>query len=243
MLTLLNIGNTHVGIAAVDDGGAFRSISAADTESFDPAARLPRGGEVAVASVVPELSRRIREIRPDAFFLSAATCGGLIDFSRIDSSTVGADRVANAIAAAGAHPLPAMVIDCGSAVTVELIDASRRFLGGAIAPGRRLMRLALAAGTAQLPGVERLSLRPPVSPGRDTASQIVCGVDRGAVGMVKELAEVLAAEFRPVSRLLTGGDAAFFAPELPDFTPVPPDFTLRGLLAAARRHFDNPQTR
>ena len=97
------------------------------------------------------------------------------------------------------------------------------------------MRLALARGTAQLPGVETLSATPPSRPGRNTVEQIICGTDRGAVGAVKELAAVLAAEFHPVSRLLTGGDAAFFAPELPSFTPVPADFTLRGLLAAVRR--------
>ena len=187
--------------------------------------------------MVPELSRRIAALRPDAFFLSAATAAGLLDFSRVDSSTLGADRVANAIAAAEVHPLPAIVIDCGSAVTVELIDTGRRFSGGAIAPGRRLMRLALARGTAQLPGVETLADAPPNHPGRSTVEQIVCGVDRGAAGLVKELAAVFAAEFRPVSRLLTGGDAPFFAPELPEFTPVSADFTLRGLLAAALRNF------
>ena len=238
MLTLLNIGNTHVGSARFD-GAGLRLLGAADTAEFDPDS-LPAGDRIAVASVVPELSRRIAARRPDAFFLSAATAAGLLDFSRVDSSTLGADRIANAIAAAEFHPLPAIVIDCGSAITVELVDTGRRFSGGAIAPGRRLMRLALARGTAQLPGVETLAATPPAAPGRNTVDQIVCGVDRGAVGMVKELAAAFTAGFHPVSRLLTGGDAPFFAPELPDFIPTPPGFTLRGLFAAARRYFDAP---
>ena len=235
MLTLLNIGNTHVGSARFD-GAGLRLLGAADTAEFDPDS-LPAGDRIAVASVVPELSRRIAARRPDAFFLSAATAAGLLDFSRVDSSTLGADRIANAIAAAEFHPLPAIVIDCGSAITVELVDVGRRFSGGAIAPGRRLMRLALARGTAQLPGVETLSATPPAAPGRNTVEQIICGTDRGAVGMAKELAAALSAGLHPVSRLLTGGDAPFFAPELPEFTPVPADFTLRGLLAAALGYF------
>ena len=238
MLTLLNIGNTHVG-SAHWNGTGLRFSGVADTADFNPAS-LPPGDRIAVASVVPELSRRIAAVRPDAFFLSAATAAGLLDFSSVDSSTLGADRVANAIAAAEFHPLPAIVIDCGSAITVELVDVGRRFVGGAIAPGRRLMRLALARGTAQLPGVERFSATPPEHPGRDTAEQILCGVDRGAVGMAKELAAALAAELHPVSRLLTGGDAPFFAPALPGFTAVGADFTLRGLLRAAQEYFDEP---
>ena len=124
MLTLLNIGNTHVGSARCD-GAEFRLCGVAGTAEFDPAG-LPPEDRIAVASVVPELSRRIAALRPDAFFLSAATSSGLLDFSRVDPSTLGADRIANAIAAAEFHPLPAMVIDCGSAITIELIDTGRR---------------------------------------------------------------------------------------------------------------------
>ena len=141
-------------------------------------------------------------------------------------------RSANAVAAAEYYPLPALVVDCGSAITFELVDARRRFLGGAILPGRLLMRKALNSGTAQLPEVP-LAETPPELPGRNTGDAIRLGVDGGAIGMVREVAGRLSAGIGLASMVLTGGDAGFFAPHFPSWRVAAPEFTLQGIRLAA----------
>ena len=231
-MILLDIGNTHTRIAR--SCGAeiriLRTLATAELSADD----LPEGERIAAVSVVPEAAAHLEPRGVE--FVTAENCGDLIDFSCVDASTLGADRAANAIAAAEFYELPVLVVDCGSAITCELVDEHRRFLGGAIAPGRMLQRRALHAGTAQLPEVT-LATAPPTTPGRTTAAAIGLGVDAGAVGMVRELARIMgnATELRTV--VLTGGDAGFFAPEFPDWRVAPEEFTLQGVLLAAEKLF------
>ena len=163
-------------------------------------------------------------------------CGNLIDFSAVDATTLGADRAANAIAAAEFYELPVLVIDCGSAITCELVDEEKKFLGGAIAPGRMLQRRALHTGTAQLPEVA-LAETPPTGTGRTTAEAIRLGVDAGAVGMVRELARVMGNAVKIRTTILAGGDAKFFAAAFPKWQVAPEDFTLQGVRLAAEKRF------
>ena len=107
MLTLLNIGNTHAQPAIWHDG--YLELLPRIPTSELTWERLPQEYPVAAASVVPKASARLAG--HGIYFLSAYDCGGLIDFSRVDPTTLGADRVANAIAAAEFYPLPALVVD------------------------------------------------------------------------------------------------------------------------------------
>ena len=227
-MLLLDIGNTHTRIAR-SDGAEIRLLRILPTAELT-AEDLPEDARIAAASVEPRAAERLSARRIK--FLTAENCGGLIDFSEVDASTLGADRVANAIAAAELYPLPALVIDCGSAITCELVDEQRRFLGGAIAPGRELQRRILHAGTAQLPETEvapELLCRP----GRTTREAISLGVDAGALGMVRELAEIMGKSAPLKSIILAGGDAGFFARHFPGWIAAPEEFTLRGVLLAA----------
>ena len=227
-MILLDIGNTHPRIAQ-SRGAEIRILRTLPTAelSLDD---LPRDERIAAVSVVPQAAERLAALRVE--FVTAENCGNLIDFSLVDASTLGADRAANAIAAAEFYELPVLVVDCGSAITCELVDERRRFLGGAIAPGRLLQRRALHTGTAQLPEVA-LAADAPTALGRTTAEAIRLGVDAGAIGMVRELARRMgnAAELRSI--ILTGGDAGFFAAAEPTWSVAPEDFTLRGVLLAA----------
>ena len=229
---LLDIGNTHTRIGC-SDGTAIRLLRTLPTADLT-AEDLPKDARIAAASVEPRAAERLsaRKIA----FVTAENCGDLIDFSAVDASTLGADRVANAIAAAEFYELPALVIDCGSAITCELVDEKRRFLGGAIAPGRMLQRRILHAGTAQLPETE-LAAEVLRRPGRTTREAIRLGVDAGALGMVRELAEIMGKALPLRNIILAGGDAGFFAREFPNWKVAPEDFTLRGVLLAAERMF------
>ena len=227
-MILLDIGNTHTRIAA-SRGETVELLRTVPTAELR--VELIPAGEIAAASVAPWAAERLtgREIE----YISAKNCRNLIDFSLVAAETLGADRVANAVAAAEYYPLPALVVDCGSAITFELVDGRRRFLGGAILPGRALMRGALNTGTAQLPAVP-LDDGIPEHPGRNTVEAIRLGVDGGAVGMVREVFRRLsgAADLRSV--VLAGGDAAFFARFFPDWSVAAPEFTLQGIRLAGR---------
>ena len=229
-MILLDIGNTHTRIAR-SDGAAVRILRILPTAELC-AADLPADEVAAAASVVPEAAARLAGRAVE--FVTAENCGGLIDFSGVDAATLGADRVANAVAAAEFYELPALVVDCGSAITCELVDEKRKFLGGAIAPGRLLQRKALRAGTAQLPEIA-LAEKLPAGPGRTTAEAIRLGVDAGAVGMVREFARIMGKTAKLRSVVLAGGDAGFFASAFPEWSMAPADFTLQGIRLAAEK--------
>lgn len=229
-MILLDIGNTHTRIARSDGAAVriLRTVATAELSERD----LPADDRIAAVSVVPHAAERLSARRIE--FITAKNCGGLIDFSTVDAATLGADRVANAIAAAEFCELPALVIDCGSAITCELVDAGRKFLGGAIAPGRLLQRRALHAGTAQLPEIAPAETLP-TAPGRTTAAAISLGVGAGAIGMVRELARIMGKAAQLHTVILTGGDAKFFAPEFPEWWAAPEEFTLHGVRLAAEK--------
>ena len=229
-MVILNIGNTF-SRAALWDGEALRLQPHVGTGELTCEV-LPGEVPVIAATVVPEAKERLagRDIR----FIDARNCGTRIDFTQVDTSTLGADRVANAIALAEFYPLPGIVVDCGTAITLEVVDGERIFRGGAIAPGRRLMRHALAFGTAQLPEVA-LSEEFPDHAGNGTVESICLGIDRGAVGLVRELVETLSRPYGGVEKmtvLATGGDAPYFAKALPFLELAPEEFTLQGIRLA-----------
>ena len=227
---VLNIGNTHVEMG-IRDGDCWTERKIFDTAAFS-VADLPTGLPVRAATVVPVLREKL-STHGDIQFLTADRPGLPVDFSQLDTSTTGADRVANALALAADFPLPGLVLDCGTAITIEVVDRDGVFRGGAIAPGRRLMRHALFSGTAQLPEIA-LSKEVPGKIGVDTVSSIAFGIDAGVVGMVRELVARAAEQYSCASLVGTGGDIDFFLPHLAGMVKAADDFTLRGVLAAFR---------
>ena len=228
MIRILDIGNTHTRIADWD-GEKFCQWRVIDTDSVAEEYQEP-DFPAAAACVCPEVQMALegRGIR----FISALSQESEVDFHLIDRKTIGADRVANAIALAEFFPLPGAVIDCGTAITLELVDEQKRFVGGAIAPGRSLMRRSLALGTAQLPETALLNEVPEL-PGCNTQDAIGFGVGRGAIGVVRELADAAKKMFDLKTLILTGGDAAFFHQALPEAKVCTEEFTLHGVRIAA----------
>lgn len=153
----------------------------------------------------------------------------------LDHATPGQDRLLNALAAFDRMKKACVVVDCGTAVTVDFIDGQGVFQGGAIAPGASMALHALHERTAALPHVhlERPSDADPF--GRDTKEAMINGVFWGIRGLVRLLTERYAEAYEaypPV--LVTGGDAAiiFEGEELID--RIVPDLTLMGIETACR---------
>jgi type III pantothenate kinase len=128
------------------------------------------------------------------------------------ANSTGVDRMLSSIAVQRRFPSqPAIVVDCGSAVTVNFTDATGCFQGGAILPGRRLMTQALSNGTAELPKIQVSVPRSPI--GRNTLDAITAGIAFSIGGGVRRLVdEFCVATASPGPKVvLTGGDAAFVA--------------------------------
>jgi type III pantothenate kinase len=197
---------------------------------------LPTGTWV-VAGVNPPMQERfVRWLRQEVV-LNAAQ---LLEFKRFDQigiqtslpfpERVGLDRLLNA---AAVDTGPALLVDAGSAVTVDYVDEARRFRGGAILPGLRLMARALNGYTAKLPLVEVDSAR--VSfPAEATEPAIQSGILAAVVGGIRWLADRMPLGEK-VRRYLTGGDAALLAPLLGVEYTLWPNMTLEGIRWAALR--------
>jgi pantothenate kinase type III len=159
--------------------------------------------------------------------------------------TVGLDRLFAARGARERVAGPAIVVDAGTAVTVDVVDEKGVFLGGAIAPGPDLLAHGLERGTARLPRIEP-------SPGarglgRDTAEALEAGVSVGFAGAVAALVAAVAAEanLEEAPLVLTGGAATFLGQDgLFGSRPVVPDEHVvgRGLRAALAESLERSAT-
>jgi type III pantothenate kinase len=252
MLLALDVGNTNVTIGLFRAGAMLATRRAATnaratTDEFelllegllrlDGIAMTDIDG-IVLASVVPAMSAAVEAIaeRRDRPLLVAGV--GTVPLAvRVDRpGDVGADRLVNALAAARLYGTPAVVVDFGTATTLDCVAADGAYVGGAIAPGLELGLEALAVRTAKLP---RIELRAPDRAiGRDTVSAMQAGTIFGyqalAAGLLdrvrRELAEAHDIAPAAVRAILTGGlSAAPWARDLDGIDAIDPDLTLKGL--------------
>lgn len=151
---------------------------------------------------------------------------------------VGIDRLAAAAAAAVIKPAAegVIVVDCGTAATVDCVAPDGRFLGGAILPGPNLMMRALASGTSKLPELAASGTsEPPAMPGRNTHEAIAAGVGWGMRGAIAELVARARLTLGPATPVIvTGGWSQAVVPAVPGATVIP-DLVLAGIALAADR--------
>jgi type III pantothenate kinase len=252
MLLAVDIGNTNVTIGLVRGGTLLTTRRAATPRGatadelellLDGLLRLDDVafadvGAIACASVVPDLTAAMDAIsvRRERSLL-VASAGTVPIAVRVDRpSDVGADRLVNALAAHRLHGAPAVVVDFGTATTLDCVAADGAYVGGAIAPGLELGLEALAARTAKLPRVELRS--PDRAIARDTVSAIQAGTVFGyqalAAGLLARVRAELGAahDIEPgeVRAILTGGlSAAPWVSALEGIDVIDPELTLRGL--------------
>ncbi len=143
-------------------------------------------------------------------------------------SKTGPDRLAAAAGVVASGGREAIVVDAGTATTVDVLS-KRGFLGGAIFPGTGLLYRALHEGTAALPLVTGggEAIRPP---GRNTRDAIAAGVEGGTAGAVRELVALSRRSVSKNARVwVTGGGGAGLAEKLGKSARYEPDLVLRGL--------------
>jgi type III pantothenate kinase len=190
---------------------------------------------VILSTVVPRATHNL-QVLAEKYFKTTALIAGqapveygmAIDVQ--EPQSLGADRAVNAIAAHALHEGDLIVIDFGTATTVDWIDYQGAYKGGIIAPGINLSLDALVAAAAKLP---RIAIEAPADPtviGRDTVSQMQIGIYWGYIAMIEGLVARMKAEVgRPVTVVTTGGLAVLFEKNTPIFDYVEPDLTIQGL--------------
>ena len=145
----------------------------------------------------------------------------------------GEDRLLNAAAAYDVLKQACVVVDAGTAITVDFVDGAGTFHGGAIAPGAQLMMDALNQRTAQLPEVE--FGKPEQAIGHNTIEAMKAGVFHGLRGMVRELVEQYAEQVGAFPLVVaTGGDGPLLFQDYELVDRVVPDLTLMGLALTQR---------
>lgn len=193
--------------------------------------------QIAICSVVPQLDYSLRAacikyFSVDPFFLQAGVKTGL-NIKYRNPSEVGADRIANAIAATHHYPNQNLIIiDFGTATTFCAVTSQKAYLGGVILPGIRLSVDALSRNTAKLPSVEIVKAEQAI--GRSTIDSIQSGVFFGAVGACSELIRRIKLEAfsdQSVYVLATGGFASLFDKQ-GIYDEVLPDLVLHGVRLA-----------
>lgn len=232
-LFVIDIGNTNTSFGMYSEAkGIYNSSSVSTSELTSEIVPDHDDLHVAVASVVPRLNSIFDEFSP---FVVSREQRFSVDFSGVDVSTLGADRIANSAALARSAELPAICVDCGTAVTVEGVDRDGRFVSGPIAPGRMLLRKVLNSHTDQLPLVDigHGAVSPPPVFSSNTVDAILAGCDVGVLGMVREFVDHARSweEFSDCKVFVAGGDSDYFAANIDGVENAGPDFTLLGVAA------------
>ncbi len=189
--------------------------------------------QVVVASVVPPVNARWKKAikaigLPNPLFVSHELELGIpVDYP--NPERIGADRLANAAAAARRFGTPSVVCDFGTALTFDVVHSTRGYIGGIICPGLPLMFDYLAEKTALLPHVEPSKTKAVV--GRNTKQAMQIGARLGYRGMVREILEALRGDLKapdlPVC--CTGGYAGWIFKDWDVPAVVDPKLTLTGL--------------
>jgi type III pantothenate kinase len=243
-LIAISVGNTRTSVARftgsrLDESEAHRNDDLPAIVAC-AARHWPGPGEadLVMASVNDPVANRIASALEDQLGAEIYRIGtdiplGVEQVLEPETMT-GADRLLNALAAFDTLQQACVVVDAGTAITVDFVDGAGVFHGGAIAPGARMQLAALHEKTAALPEVDFAAPSDDVF-GRSTAQAMLNGVYHGIRGMVTRLVERYAERYGAYPMVIvTGGDAPllFESEELVD--RVVPDLTLRGIAIAAR---------
>ena len=246
MLLALDIGNTMVTIGVFGDSGLVTTMRAA-TDSRRSAdeygllltSLLHLNGvqreditDVAMCSVVPPLTGVIAEVASIYFGVTPLTVTGAVktglQIAYDNPRDVGADRIADAVAAKRLYGYPTIIVDFGTATVFDVISPEGVYLGGAIAPGISVAAEALFLSTSQL---RRIELTPPASAiGQNTTAALQAGLVLGYAELVKGLAGRIKGELGGFATIVaTGGLADVISRETGIFDHINPNLTLIGL--------------
>jgi type III pantothenate kinase len=255
MILLFDIGNTHTHVGQADRRRVMKQINVPTREWFTGKAAalvkkfvgVKKIEGVVLCSVVPNVTPLVRKTvtvlwKLDVLELSPKTlCGVGIDYQKPNS--IGADRLANAVAAKFHFGAPVVVVDFGTAVTFDVVNSKGNYVGGIIAPGLAAMTDYLHEKTALLPKIKIREVKSAI--GKSTEHAMLVGAVQGYRGLVRELIGELKRELhaKKLPVVATGGYAKLIAAKLPEISAVAPDLTLEGLRLVWKNKFEQKRTK
>lgn len=249
-LLAISLGNTRTRIGAFVDGdltecdtfenGRLDDIADAMDHAFAPLKERD-DTTVVLSSVVPDHCKQIEAMITErlGFPIMRVEKDLPIPIGRqLDpEAIVGEDRLLNAAAAFDVLKQACIVVDAGTAITVDFVDGSGTFHGGAIAPGAQLQLDALRKRTGMLPELEFAA--PTEIIGHNTQQAMLTGVFHGLRGTVRELAEAYAEKIGNYPSIIaTGGDAQLLFREYELVDRVVPNLTLQGIAVTVQTALD-----
>lgn len=197
---------------------------------------------LALSSVVPTHSRSFLGMAADRFStlpleINAISCP-FIKIKYENPDQVGADRLCNAYAGYHRYKCPMIIVDFGTAITFDIVDADGAYLGGVIAPGPVTSAQSLNQHTSKLPQVS-LKFPSPII-GKNTAHSIQAGVTWGIVDLVDGIVDRISSEFEVAPKVIsTGGYANVYAPHSKSFQQIEEHLVLEGIRLIFDRAYEN----
>ena len=252
MLVTIDCGNTQTVIGLFSDHELvdhWRIATAVERTSDELALMFQQflslhgtGGEpitgMVIGSGVPRVTAALREMSEryfgfPALVLEAGVRTGM-PILYDEPRNVGADRIANAIGAYDLYGGPTIIVDFGTANTVDAVSEQGEYLGGAIFPGIEISLDALFARAAMLRRVELVAPKNVI--GKSTIEAIQSGVVYGYTGQVDGLVDRFEAELGPCTVVSTGGLAELIMPHCRTIQHYEPWLTLQGLRLVYERN-------
>lgn len=255
MLLTVDIGNTNITLGLFDENryvNEFRIASDKDLSVGEYEVLLKSlfkdyfVDACVIASVVEELNVKFKTAVDNVFQLDSLFVDSNINLGikimTDKPNEVGADRIANAVAASHLYNGAVIVIDFGTATSFDIINSKHEFIGGVISPGVNTQMKCLKNATSKLPKID-VSISPRAV-GHNTAEAILSGVIRGTACMVDGLVSQCEKELGEKTVIVaTGGYCGLIANYLNrPFDFVNPILTLEGLREIYRMNVVNGQS-
>ena len=256
-LIAVDIGNTNITLALFLEGKetTIESIPGESTDKItetlkslwqqvpvmEISTEKKRNGVIVVSSVKPEWTKTVKKIAMDQLGERIRLSGKDIPLPMpmfVDDPTkVGTDRVVTAAAAFDVVEAAVVVIDFGTALTIDLVDENGVFQGGIICPGFDVAATALHTNTAQLPKVK--VSKPEAHYGKNTNDAINCGLYYSAIATIQEVTRRYAETLGQWPQtVITGSAAKIIKDDCKFIDSWVPNLVVKGIALAYRKYIE-----
>lgn len=241
MLLVIDIGNTNLTLGVFDNNHLIETCRVPSKKTLTQSEyenlisenlHQYKITDCIIGSVVTELNSIIKKacdnlFKINSFLLDSKSNLGL-EIKLKKPQEVGADRIANAYGAKKLYPLPAIIVDIGTATTFDIVSKDGEFLGGVIMPGINLQFNALYSNTSKLPKIHARNSEKAI--GNSTEDAMLSGIIRGSASAIEGLIHQCELELGQRATIIaTGGDSKLISQYmLRSFDYVNPTLTLEG---------------
>ncbi len=231
MNLVIDIGNTHTKTARFEKSILIETQRFENSGGLDLAAIIDsnRPDHCIISSVGPvDPIVQLNEDKSRIVLVLDHSTPLPLNISYKSPETLGHDRIAGAAGAKYVCPFcNVMIMDMGTAITIDFVNSEGIYMGGNISPGLQIRFRSLHDYTARLPLMSKESGFPEF--GNDTASAIVAGVQQGIIYELNSYIEEYSRRYPACEFIITGGDADFFVNRLKKPIFVIPELVLKGL--------------